>query len=243
MTQPTDHHPHLEQDRRHFDDAALPSAELDALFAALAEETVDRTPSVLDRVREASTPARLALVVAMVTVLAAVLLNAQGLRPDMSSELAATLAPGFLVLALAATGTIFVALRGFETALSDTTRRGAIAAGLLVPLLVSAVPGWWPGINLPPEAGWAPAIHCSTWGAASAVLTMLVVLVAQRADRPAPWRIASAAGVGGGVGFIVQTLTCPAHDLSHMLFSHGAMGIVVAACALAISASVSLVER
>ena len=243
MTSPTDQHPHLEQDRRHFDEAALPSAELDALFASLAEKTVDRVPGLGDRIREASMPTRLAFVLGSLTALAAVLMALQGVRPDLNAGMAVALGPGFLVLALAATGSVFVALRGFETAISTTARRGALAAGLLVPLAVAAVPGWWPGMNLPPEAGWGPAVHCFTWGAIGAVLTMMVVLVAQRADRPAPWRIASAAGVGGGVGFIVQTLTCPAHDLSHLLFSHGAMGIVVAACALAISASVSVAER
>lgn len=210
--------PALDEDRASYSDGALPPADLDALFAAVAAETVDRPPTVRDRLRELASPARLSLAAVLGGTLATVFEAGWGM--GMSPGL-----PDVLTLGTAAVLAV-VAARHAQRGLhrpSSTTDMPAAGALVLAPLALAAMYVGAPqGLPL-----W---VHLGCFGP-GLVLSMVVsglVLLFHRDERPEAWRLVAAAAAGGLTGFVVQELHCPATDPVHVIAAHTTVGMTTA---------------
>ena len=223
--------PRLEADRER-SGAALSDAELESLFAAISAETVDRAPGPLERLRELSTRARIALGLSLGGLLGGIVLGLAGFRTDLRDV--GLLMPMLLVvLAVMGCVSVVVSLRGMHHRPLGRLTWMFSGLALIGPLLLSMVPGVWPG---PADATHAMpwATGCFWFGAAVAVPSAGAVVLLQRAERPAVWRVLNAAGAGGCIGFIVQQLFCPAGGVWHVLTAHGLLGLFASAIFLAL---------
>ncbi len=200
----------------------LPVAERDALFAALADATVDRHPTLRSRLAEQPWAVRTGLAAAAIAALGIGLAWASGLRTEPTATLPA------LVLAGAAAGL------GAGSALRPAgwgphpLHTVAAALPLLLPLFAAVMP--MPGMHGPAPHG-ASAMHvtCGVFGliTASAAGGLTAWL-----DPGAPGRLQralGAAGAGGATGFVATTLHCPWADPVHLALAHGGAGVLVGA--------------
>ncbi|MCB9666041.1 MAG: hypothetical protein H6732_18180 [Alphaproteobacteria bacterium] len=226
---PETHEPRpLPDDRR---DTLPPSAPatLDALFAAVAADTLDRPPNVRDRLRELPTPQRTGLAAAAAAIAVTVVAVQHGLRMDLTAgELLRTLAFG---LALVAVGiaSAALALRGLHSRPLPTA--GLLGVLLLgAPALLALVPA------IPGDVAPVPAVGhlaCGATGLIAALAGALAVLFLDRSDAPSRWRVAGAAATGGAFGFAGGLLQCHHVEPTHLLLGHASAGVLVAALILA----------
>ncbi|MEL6343636.1 MAG: hypothetical protein AAFV53_10935 [Myxococcota bacterium] len=217
--------PDLDEDRRRYQ-APFSSADFDAMFSEIAQETVDAQPGLLDQLRELSTPARVGLGVGSGLAAGGVVLTILGIRGDladggmlMASVLLGTAAMGGLSVA--------VSLRGMHQRPLGSAAWLIVGLALLSPLALAAVPGLWPGEPAPFMMPWQSG--CFWFGSAVAVASASVVALLQRSASPPLWRVFTAAGAGGCAGFVVQQLFCPANDLWHQVTAHGFLGLLAGA--------------
>lgn len=225
-------HPLLERDREV--SGAMADDELDALFAAVAGQTVDRSPGLRDRIRELPTATRTAMAAVGLVAAGGAALAVLGLRGDLADVELVRFVGSLLVLLSGAVASAGLGLRGLHQ--PGLGRRGAalVALSLAIPAAMALIPGWWPSSASP--AGWAPHVMCLLNGVGATTAMTLVVLLFQRPDHPAAWRLLSAAGAGGMVGMAVQQLACPAGGVLHVLGAHSLLGLVVGAGVVGIAA-------
>ncbi len=214
--------------------------DLDALFDRIASETVDRRPTLRDRLLELATPLRVGLVLLAVLGLAAIVLGLFGVRPALSGpEL-------WRFLALQG-GVLGASLVGVALALRPTWRRPLGPLGwsvglalVALPLLLSVVPGLWPGMARPVPA--IADVMCGVAGLLVALPATAVVLLFERDRRTPAWRVLLAAGAAGLAAFAMGQAHCPAVHPAHLLISHAGHGVlagVVALLALTVSRRLS----
>lgn len=205
--------------------APLSDAEFSVLFAEIAAETVDRRAGLLERLRACATRTRIALGLGLGLGLGGAVLLGLGFRTDLR-EVGLWMPAMLVVLAMLGFLSVVVSLRGMHR--RPLGRLAWMFSGmtLLGPLLLSLVPGLWPGHPVP-EYPMPWETGCFWFGAAVALPSAGALVLLQREGRPAVWRILNAAGAGGCIGFIVQQLFCPANDLWHMVTAHGFLGLAV----------------
>ncbi|MCB9681545.1 MAG: hypothetical protein H6733_08760 [Alphaproteobacteria bacterium] len=222
MTTPPDPTP-LPLDVRDAPDA-LPDDVLAGLFAQIAGQTVDRAPGWRDRLRALPSARRQALALAGAWVATTVYVVVVGLRADLRGATLAWQAALAGVLLLLGSLGVLVALRG----LHRRPLHDALARSLaLVALPAVAVVFPWPGA----EGAVPVSVHvaCGIGSLMVATMTSLAVLVFDRDDRPPPWRVLAAAGLGGVFGFVALGLHCPAVHPLHLVLGHGLAGVMVGA--------------
>lgn len=216
----------------------LSPAALDGLWAEVARDTVDRDPSLLDRLRELPTPARM-LTLAGITLVALVIhVRVVGMRQDLAPEDAQRflLSAGLsLVLALGAAGLSLRALH--RPRLPGATVLGLVAVA--APILVALVPDLWPGFHAAPAPPLDVHLRCGVGGFVAALYSAGAVLLLSRDTRPVGWRVAAAAGAGGLVGLVAQNAHCPLVEPWHLLGAHASGGLV----AWAVLAALALRRR
>lgn len=233
--------PHLEADRCSYT-APLPGTEMERLFAEIAVVTVDAQPSMLDRLQQRSTTARVLMSVALGVVLSGVLIAAHGLRTDLSGDAGLRMLVALLGLAALGISAVMLSLRGLHKRSLGWTSWLLIGIMLLAPAGLSSLPEFWPGQTssarpMPWESG------CFWFGGTVASLTGAGVVLLQRSRHMAVWRVLSAAAAGGCAGFITQQFFCPSGDTWHILTTHGLLGLVVSALLLLVSIPLRLRAR
>lgn len=200
------------------------AAVADRLFAAIAAETVDRAPTLRERLAQRPTGQRQALAVVVVMGLAAMWLGMMGHRDDLTGEAAWR----FGGLAAVLLGTAAVAGR---LALRPMDRRlptgQVVAALLLVPTALAALPGVWPGMHTEHGASLDMHLMCGGMGTMFGMLAALAPLLLTRGRPEAP-RIALIGASAGATAFVVQNLLCPLADTSHLVFAHGVASLMLA---------------
>jgi hypothetical protein len=204
----------------------IPEVLVESLFERVRADTVDRPPSVRDRLRELSTTTRVA-----VAVVALTLLGSMGTLGNLRTDLGGV---GLLAIGLACLGmfglavaAVELALRGLDHSVSQRRWRAFLALSLGMPLALSLVPGW-PGMDTSGSEWLHHAVGCGTAGLAVSVVASIVVVVLQRSERAPLWRVAAAAVAGGLVGSTTRMLSCPAADVWHMGASHGGLALATA---------------
>lgn len=217
--------PHMEADRRHFE-APLSEENFNQMFSAIVDQTVDADPSLFDRLREMSTPRRIALGLGVGVAAGGIVLTMLGIRGDLADGgmLMAT-----ILLATAGLGGLSVAisLRGMHQRSLGSAVWLLSGLALLSPLVLAAVPGLWPGQPADFLMPWQTP--CFWFGSAVAISSASAVALLQRSNRPPLWRVFTAAGAGGCAGFVVQQLFCPANDVWHQVTAHGFLGLLAGA--------------
>lgn len=208
--------------------AAAP-ADLDAMFAAVAAETVDRKRSVRDRLRELPTPMRIALAMLGALIMTGAALVVTRIRADITGQ--ALLRYGLAMAAIAAlVGVAFaVSMRGPHQRPVGRGVWAFIVVVLAIPLVLSVIPGLW-------ECERAPAVHpiggvhvpCLLLGIMTGALTAGVAWLFQRTDVPVFWRAGAAVGGGGLTAFAMLQLHCPARDATHLIVTHAGVGLMLA---------------
>jgi len=203
-----------------------------SMFAGVAAETIDAKPTLLRRLQELSTSARVGLGVGVGAGLGGLVLVMLGLRSDVNDM---GLAVALVLVFLAALGSVSVAvsLRGMHQRPMDQFAWLVSGLTLLSPLGFASIPGFWPGGSAPPYMmPWEGA--CFWFGTAVAVSTAAAISLLQREGIPAVWRVLTAAGAGGCAGFVVQQMFCPANDTWHQVTAHGFLGLIASAVLLGI---------
>lgn len=220
--------PLLEDDRA---DYALPLSEdaFASMFEAVAAETVDAPPTLLRRLQELSTPARVGLGVGAGVGLGGLVLLLLGIRGDLS-EMGTAAALCLLFLAALSSVSVVVSLRGMHQRPMDRLAWLVSGLTLLLPVVLASIPGLWPGVAHGFMMPWQSA--CFWFGTSVAVLTAAAISLLQRARVGALWRVLAAAGAGGCAGFVVQQLFCAANDHWHLLSAHATIGFVASAVVL-----------
>ncbi len=211
------------------EDATMSADRMDAVFAGLAADTVDKKPSLRDRLRELSTPVRVALGVSGALVMVAVMSLTMGVRPGLGGE--ALLRYALVVTSIAGlvAASFSVSLRGLHQRQLGATGWVIISLALLVPLALALIPEIWStGAPMAMMAGDGMDM-CLPLGLATGALTTAVAWVFQRQDFPLIYRLLAAAGGGGLTAFAMLQLHCPATDPTHLLVTHAGVGLVLAA--------------
>jgi hypothetical protein len=222
--------PLLDDDRSRYAQPLSDEA-FESMFAAVAAETVDSRPTLLRRLQELSTPARIGLGGAFGAGLGGLILLQLGIRGNLRDG--GTLV-ALLLVGLAALGSVSVAvsLRGLHQRPMDQLAWLVSGLTLFTPLALASVPGLWPGDAPAFAMPWAGA--CFWFGTAVAVPTAAAISLLQRERVPALWRVLTAAGAGGCAGFIVQQLFCPAGGIWHQVSAHGLLGLIASAVVLGV---------
>lgn len=219
-------HPLLEEDRQHLRHDNLDAASADALFLSIAAQTVDKAPTWRDRLRELPTPRRVILgSLAMVALVGALVLS-MGVRPGLSGGAAVRFSVALVgILALAA-ATTALSLRGYHRRPLGGWVWAALGAAIAGPIILALIPGLWS--TSAGALGHGHGAACFAMGAVTGLLIGTAIYCLQRADRPAPWRLASAGAVGGLTAFVALQLHCPSQAMGHILAGHASVGLVLA---------------
>ncbi|TNF24348.1 MAG: DUF1109 family protein [Deltaproteobacteria bacterium] len=215
-------------------DEALDSSELASLFSRVAAETVDRPPRLRDRLRELSTPVRIAMAVAGALVMATVALGITGMRADLTGQAIVRYAVAMTAIA-GLVGAVFAAsLRGPHQKPLRWWAWAMIVAALLIPLALAVLPWLWDGSRGP---GPAHAHHafglCGVMGLVTGALTAAVAWAFQRETWSVTWRVLAAVAGGGLTAFAMNQLHCPSGDATHLLLGHASAGLMLALVAVA----------
>jgi hypothetical protein len=216
--------------------------ELDALFRTLAAQTLDEPQGLHTTLRELPTPRRRALAVLGMAVVFVVVVFAHGTRADLSGEALLRFLLSIGALVAVSVGAASITLRSAHERPLPSWSGGLGVAALLLPALVSLLPGWWPGF----EVGALPmAVHlgCGAAGLAAAVGAAGAILVFDRDDLSTRARIVSAAAAGGLIGYTTQAVSCPVINLDHLVLSHASQGVLVWALLIAWTALRRAVSR
>ncbi|MGM0577326.1 MAG: hypothetical protein ACQEXJ_16495 [Myxococcota bacterium] len=228
MDEPIPTDPNLLQDREEIRRAAPRDAELDALFERVAEETVDREPGLLDRLREMPTRWRILLVVALAVPGAGAMLAAMGIRPDLSPGGAVRYLSTLSILVATVSLAVALSLRGPHRRPVGRWAWAFTIAALLLPVLLAFLPSLWTG-ETPSVTGLAgPGLACLGLGLATAAMVGGLVRVFQRSQPGTDWHLTAMAAAGGLVAFTTVELHCASNDLLHLVIGHGLIGLVFA---------------
>lgn len=197
-----------------------------SMFAEVAAETVDAKPTLLRRLQELSTPARIGLGVGLGASLGGLVLLVLGIRGDLN-EMGTV--PALALVTLAALGSVSVAvsLRGMHQRPMDQFAWLVSGLTLILPVILASIPGLWPGVEHEFMMPWESA--CFWFGTSVAVPTAAAISLLQRERAGALWRVLTAAGAGGCAGFVVQELFCAANDHWHLITTHGILGLLASA--------------
>ncbi len=206
--------------------AAPPEAELQELFARIAADTVDAEPSPTQRLAELPTVTRILFGFGGGLVLSAVVVGVIGLRVQSIDADSGRMLLTLLGMALFGGLALASSLRGLHQRSLGSFAWLVAGVALLLPLLMALLPGWWPGVAVPDMMPWQS--ECFWFGAGVAAATAGGAVMLQRTAEPPLWRVLSAAGAGGIVGFIAQQLFCPASGTWHLVTAHGLLGMLVA---------------
>ena len=223
--------PHFDEDRRIYT-ASLPGEELKGLFADIAAITIDERPSMLGRIRQRSTTARVLIGASIGVVLSVVVVAVLGLRTDLSGDAGLRMLVALTGMAALGISAVMLSLRSLHKRALGRLTGLLVGITLLAPVGLSSLSDFWPGQLssdrfMPWESG------CFWFGAAVASLTGAGVVLLQRSSRWVVWRVLSAAAAGGCAGFVTQQLFCPASDTWHLVTTHGLLGLVVSVLLLA----------
>jgi len=231
---PTDIEQLIEEDRRSLGDQ-VPDQLLDQMFTELAGATLDRSPGPRDRLRELSTPIRIALASASMLAVCAVVQVLGGLRTDLGGDDLLQFVVSFTATTALSVGAVALALRGAHHRPLGNRAWVWAAVFLGLPFVLATVPGMWPGMVVPHDALHAH-LGCALMGMVGAIPAAFLVLLFERSDEPVVWRLLMAAGAGGLAGFAFQNAHCPASDSYHLLVSHAPYGLALAGLLLGVSA-------
>jgi len=208
------------------------SLDQDAMFADLAALTTDKKPSVLDHLREMSTPMRV-LVATFAMIGAAGIGVMMGIRPDIASGDAVRFAVIIASLMGMVAVVCAVSLRGYDKKPLGPLAWGIIGVSLGLPAVLALFPELWTtGAALTSP----PAQNCLAFGTVNGAMSAGIVWLFQR-GRPTSWRLGAAAAAGGLTAFAALQMHCPSQDVGHMLIGHAAVGFVLAAAALLYAAT------
>lgn len=212
----------------------LPEPMLEAMLHQARSMTVDRRPTVRDRLRELPSTARVALVLTTVLGTSSVLAGL-GPRDDLAALWRLDLLAWGIVLLFVTVGSVLSVLRGMHRRPLGPVEVVLAALGLGVPVILSIVPGLLPGEAAP--AGAEMAVHRACFAGSGLIAgpTAALALVLVRDDKPPLARVFAAAGAGGAAAFLAQALHCPWSDTVHLLVSHASVGLAVAAVAVAVT--------
>lgn len=206
---------------------ARPAADLDALFGRIAAETVDRPPSLLERLRERPTPVRLALGVLLGLAAALLAVGVAGVRPDLDAGALPRLAVLVLALAAAAVAATSIALRGLHRPPPGPGLRAIAAAALLFPLALAVVPGLLE-LHGPTVADAEHTLVCGLLGLGTAAFVTGALLALRRSRGGVLGGLATA-GAAGLVAFAASAIWCAASDPLHLVAGHATAGLAIAA--------------
>ncbi len=232
---PEDQPPPILNDDR--EQLASDPGDVDALFASIAAQTVDKPPSPRETLRALPTATRTAAALGLMLVIGAIAIAIQGLRNDLSGADLTRFVASIMILAAVCAGSAGLALRGMhKQAIEPGMAWGMAIFALALPMLFASLPGWWPGMLIPAEAGWTPHFRCFGRGLLATVGTSTSVMLFMRADGPAHYRLAAAAGSGGLAGMAIQQLYCAGVNPLHLIGSHGSLGLAVGGIVLLVAA-------
>ncbi len=216
------------------DDQPSP-AELAALFDKVARDTVDREPTMRDRLRELPTRLRVVAAVGGALALCVGILAALGVRPVPAGEGLATYIVTLCCLVAMVSIAVATSLRGVHQRPVGRVAWALTALALVAPLGLAIIPGIWAGAEAPPAGMSGPGLGCLLTGLATAFGVGLVIRLFQRSDRPADWRLTAMAGAGGLIAFTTVQLHCPSVDPLHLVVGHGTAGLILAAALLVVA--------
>lgn len=198
----------------------LSDTSLDALFAEISAETVDRPLGLLGRVRELPTNTRAAIALAAQLAIAAAAVGLQGLRDDASA----------IGVALGVVGAV-AALVGLGSLASigrnDRLMARWLPLSLLLPAVVALVP-LWPGMKMGLWEAMPIHEHCLAASTVVGLLCIVPLLLLDRHGLLRRWSVLAAASSAGAYAFVVQMLVCPLSTVEHRVFGHGSAGLVLA---------------
>lgn len=198
--------------------------ELDAVWRGIEADTSPAHRSWLTRLRELKTHVRVLLAVGFAFGVAAIFLLLAGYRTDLSAKTIIRYA--VLMLGLFALNALVfsVGLRGPHEPPVRWKMTLAIGAGLLVPIVLSLLPGLWLDPELPAE----PEIFmCVIPGLVTGIIVAVLVWLLQRSTAPIWGRLLSVMVGGGITGFAMLQLHCPARDAEHLLVGHASVGVAM----------------
>lgn len=196
---------------------------IDALWRGVERGVARR--SWRTRLLEMSTAARVGLVLAIASSVAALGALAFGIRSGMPA-MRVVLVLG--ALGLCAAACFAVSLRGLDRRPLGRWAWVVVAAALVLPFVLAVVPA---GAGELVADG--PDAPCLLVGLALGLLVSVPVFLAQRGSVPVWARAAAALAGGGAVGYAVLELHCPSRDVTHLLVGHALVGVVLVIAALA----------
>jgi len=219
----------LDEDRLTLDEA--PDPLVDALWEQVAQDTVERSPTVLDRLRELTTPARVAIAAFTLLGAGAAFLSVIGLRDDLDATGLAWLIGLHVIVLGGSVAGLALALRPRYLPPLNALAWVAVGTLLLLPASMALFPGLLPGMTgpVPPIAH----LMCGSGGVLVALPATVVVLLLDRSREPSSWRILLAAGAAGLSAFGVGTWHCPSVDPVHLLVAHAGLGTLLGLVVLA----------
>jgi hypothetical protein len=206
----------------------LDPAEANAIFASVAELTVDHTPSWLDRLRELRTPTRVALAVTGALGLATLMALLMGMRTDVSGQ--AVIRYGLSMTAITGiiAATFAVSLRGAHQRPLGAAAWVVIGIALLVPLVLALTPWVWDTPVLANTHMHGMGAPCLVLGLVTGALTAAIAFVFQRQSWRVLWRAIAAVAGGGLTAFALLQLHCPSQDPTHLVVAHAGVGLMLA---------------
>lgn len=211
----------------------LAPGDLADLFSRVAAETVDRPPTLRDRLRELSTPLRIVMAVAGALVMVTVALLITGIRADLTGQAMLRYAVAMTAIAGLVGAAFAASLRGAHQKPLRWWTWALVVAALLVPLALAVMPWLWEGDGAIRPSGHAhPFGMCGVMGLMTGALTAAVAWAFQRERWSVPSRLVAAVAGGGLTAFAMLQLHCPSGDATHLLIGHASAGLMLAAVAV-----------
>jgi len=162
----------------------LAPGDLADLFSRVAAETVDRPPTLRDRLRELSTPVRIALAVGGALIMVTVALLIVGIRTDLTGQAMARYAVAMAAIAGLMGAAFAASLRGAHQRPLRWWTWVLVVTALLVPLALAVMPWLWEGDGVIRPSGHAhPFGMCGVMGLVTGALTAERHLAARRGGR------------------------------------------------------------
>jgi len=213
----------LVEDVRAHQTGTFPPSSFAEMLAEVHDEVGSEADTLHGRLSTMPTPARLGIGGAFGLFVGGVAMAMMGLRGDIASLELPRLAMSLLGLLVVGAVAAALALRGPHKAPLGPAAKIAAAVALGLPVISSAIPGFWEGMTVPPEMAVSAILSCVAHGSPVAVLSGAAVLFFTRWSLTPQLRVAFAGIAGGCVGFAVQQLACPGADPMHMLLGHAGL--------------------
>jgi len=212
-------------------DLAPADVDVDAMLSRFAAETLERPPTLRQRLAELPLGQKRAASAVAMGLIAAIWLGAVGLRSD--APLTAAWAAVAVTLAALAAAPFLASTRPLW-APPPRWSELRLALGLAaLPALAATLPGVWPGD--PTGLG----VHALCFGNGLVLAALLTAApLALQAGRLSAARLALAGASAGLIAFAFQELHCPYGGLAHVLLTHGSLG-----AALVLPAALMAVRR